>query len=85
MLSGLAPLNPKLSLPSELQKAILEVSVWGEICQLFSTTLHQHQKKKKHYRLRASGNGTQAADMDLLFLTDLGEDSKLAMLELLTV
>lgn len=72
MLSGLAPLNPKLSLPSELQKAILEVSVWGEICQLFSTTLHQHQeKKKKHYRLRAWENGTEAADMDGLFPTDL--------------
>lgn len=58
--------------------------MWGEICQLFSTTLHQQQKKKKHYRLRASGNGTEAADMDVLSLTDLGEDSELAMLELLT-
>lgn len=69
MLSGLAPLNPKLSLHSELQKAILEVSVWGEICQLFSSTLHQHEKKKRS--IIGCENGTEAADMDVLFPTDL--------------
>lgn len=45
-MSCLTP-RPKLSLPSYWQKAILEVSMWGEICQLFSTTLHQSKKKKE--------------------------------------
>lgn len=43
----LAPLKPKLSLRSYWQKAILEVSVWGEICQLFSTMLHNSRKKRE--------------------------------------
>lgn len=43
----LTPLKWTLCLPSYWQKAILEVSMWGEICQLFSTTLHQRSTKKK--------------------------------------
>lgn len=46
-MSCLTWLKPKLSLPSYWQKAILEVSMWGEICQLFSTTLHQSKKKRE--------------------------------------
>ncbi len=45
-MSCLTP-RPKLSLPSYWQKAILEVSMWGEICQLFSSTLHQSKKKRE--------------------------------------
>ena len=45
--SFLTPLKSKLSLPSHWQKAILEVSMWGEICQLFSTTLHHRRKKRE--------------------------------------
>lgn len=51
----------------------MEVSVWGEICQLFSATLHQHKKKKKkkQYRLPALETVTETVDMDVPFSTDL--------------
>lgn len=47
----------------------MEVSVWGEICQLFSTTLRQHKKKKNRRRgigLPALETVRDTVDMDVL-------------------
>lgn len=61
--SCLILLNPSLSLPSRWDKAILEVSVWGEICQLFSNTLHHNPEKRESSgdrSLQGLGLGSQA-------------------------
>lgn len=47
--------------------------MWGEICQLFSSALHQHRerKKKETRQHRLVETGTEIVDMDALLWADL--------------